>query len=109
MAAHRNTKPLRLLTLAAMGAVLIATLVSFLGRRENRVADRDAASGGAPVEPLRGEVDQQTRAFSLAKTEADHTLYTIKADQVTTLKQTQKNLLHGVVVDIFGKTGTRHD
>jgi lipopolysaccharide export system protein LptA len=105
MPAYQNMKPLRLLVLVAIGGVLIGTLLSFVERWQDRVAD----SGSPNVEPLQGEVDQQTRAFSLAKTEGDHTLYTIKADQVTTLKETQKSLLRGVVVEIFGKTGTRRD
>ncbi len=105
MPSYQNMKPLRLLVLLALGGVLIATWSSFVNRWKSSSADFPAVA----VLPLTGEIDQQTKSFSLSKTDGDHTLYTIKAEQVTNFKDTQKALLSGVVVEIFGKDGTRHD
>ncbi|MSO20896.1 MAG: LPS export ABC transporter periplasmic protein LptC [Acidobacteria bacterium] len=105
MPSYQNMKPLRLLVLLALGGVLIATWSSFVNRWKSSSADSPAEA----VQPLTGEIDQQTKAFSLSKTDGDHTLYTIRAEQVTNYKDTQKALLSGVVVEIFGKDGTRRD
>jgi lipopolysaccharide export system protein LptA len=54
-------------------------------------------------------VGQQTQRFSLSKTLADQTVYTIQAEQVTNYEDTGKALLTGVSVLIYGKDGSRRD
>lgn len=101
MAFRFNPRPLRWLALAGMIAVLWATLSSFLTHTRERAQPRPAP------EPIGPQVSQQTEVFTLSKTSGDHTLYTIRASQVTHFKD--KVVLHGVSILLYGKEGDRHD
>jgi LPS export ABC transporter protein LptC len=103
MALQRHGRRLRLLVLASFLVVLGATLAAYLARR------KPARDEAPPPAPIAADVDQQTQAFSLSKTLADHTLYTIRAEQVTNFRDTGKALLRGVSIVIYGKDGSRRD
>ena len=103
MALNMHTRRLRLLVLASLFITVGATVAAYISRRQQVRQETPQ-----PV-PIAADVDQQTQAFSLSKTLADHTLYTIQAEQVTNFKDTGKALLRGVSILIYGKDGSRRD
>jgi len=101
MAFRFNPRPFRWLALAAMVAVLGATLSGLLERTRERGKTRRSP------DPIAPQVDQQTEAFSLSKSSGDHTLYTVHSRQVTHFRD--KVVLHGVSILLYGKQGERRD
>jgi len=103
MASPWRASRVRSIVLAAIVIVLAGTLGAYLTRRKSRAPEPP------PPKRIAEDVGQQTQAFSLSKTVGEHTLYTIRAEQVTNYEDTGKAQLHGVSVLIFGKDGSRLD
>src|SRR5262245_41391811 len=58
---------------------------------------------------LSGPVERSTQGFSLSKSEAGRTLFTIRAEQAVEYKEGGRAHLKNVNVVVFGKNGDRYD
>lgn len=60
-----------------------------------------------PVVPQ--TVQRQSEEFSFSKVEGERTLFTVRASQLTELREGGKSLLEDVWITIYGRTGQRFD
>lgn len=66
------------------------------------------AQKDAPA-PVPAAVQRQSEEFSFSKVEGERTLFTIRASQVTELREGGKSLLEDVWITIYGRSGQRFD
>jgi lipopolysaccharide export system protein LptA len=91
---------------AATAAVALALIVVgvYAWRRWQVAQAQKEAPAPVPV-----EVQRQSETFSFSKVEGERTLFTIRASQVTELREGGKSLLEDVWITIFGRSGQRFD
>ncbi len=88
---------------AAMALALIAAGVYAWRRWQVAQAQKDAPA------PVPAAVQRQSEEFSFSKVEGERTLFTIRARQVTELREGGKSLLEDVWITIYGRSGKRSD
>lgn len=91
---------------AATAAVVLALIaVGVYAWRRWQVAQ---AQKDAPT-PVSAAVQRQSETFSFSKVEGERTLFTVRASQVTELREGGKSLLEDVWITIYGRAGQRFD
>jgi lipopolysaccharide export system protein LptA len=91
---------------AATAAVVLALAAAgvYAWRRwQAAQAQKDAPA------PVPAAVQRQSEEFSFTKVEGERTLFTIRASQVTELREGGKSLLEDVWITIYGRSGQRFD
>ncbi len=99
-----NTHRLRLWL--ATAAILLAALVAgfyFYGRMRVRRALKDVPKN------LGLNIQQSTQGFTLSKSEAGHTLFTIHASRAVQYKEGGKAELRDVSIVVYGRQSNRYD
>ena len=90
----------------ATAAVLLAALVAgfyFYGRMRVRRAIREVPKN------LGLNIQQSTQGFTLSKSEAGHTLFTIHASRAVQYKEGGKAELRDVSIVVYGRQSNRYD
>jgi len=91
---------------AATGAAVLALItvgVYAWQRWQAAQAQKDAPP------PVPAAVQRQSETFSYSRVEGQRTLFTIRASQVSELREGGKSLLENVWITIFGRSGQRFD
>ena len=91
-----------LLSAAAMLLVIVLGFYSYARWRLHSL-------GRITAQKLGTEVSRSTEGFTLSKSEAGHTLFTIHAARAVEYKQGGRAQLHDVGIVVYGKAGDRFD
>src|SRR5437764_12779487 len=99
-----TSRQLRVFLLSA-AALLLVIVVSFYLYARWRLH----SLGRVTAQKLSTEVSRSTEGFTLSKSEAGHTLFTIHAARAIEYKQGGRAQLHDVGIVVYGKAGDRFD
>ncbi len=94
---------IRRLVLVALVAVTLIVVGNYGWRRWRAYQARQAAPATVP-----GDVQQQAERFTLSRSEAGQTLFTVEAAR-TTERAGKATVLENVVVKVYGRRGERSD
>jgi len=102
----RTSQAARYARWAATAAVALALIVAgvYAWRRWQAAQAHKDAPALVPV-----EVKGKSETFSFSKTEGDRTLFTVRASQLTELREGGKSLLEDVWITMYGRAGQRYD
>ncbi len=91
---------------AATTAIVLALVAAgvYAWRRWQAAQSRKDAPAPVPA-----SVNRQSETFSFSKVEGQRTLFTVRASQVTELREGGKSLLEDVWITIYGRSGKRFD
>ncbi|MGH9793635.1 MAG: LPS export ABC transporter periplasmic protein LptC, partial [Candidatus Acidiferrales bacterium] len=102
----RTSEAARYARWAAVTATVLALIAAgvYAWRQwQARQSQKDAP----PVVPQ--TVQRQSEEFSFSKVEGERTLFTVRASQLTELREGSKSLLEDVWITIYGRSGQRFD
>ena len=97
-------RQLRIYLLSA-AALLLIIVIGFYAYARWRLH----SLGRITAQKLSTEVSRSTEGFTLSKSEAGHTLFTIHAARAIEYKQGGRAQLHDVGIIVYGKSGDRFD
>ncbi len=104
--AMRTSQATRYARWAAVTAVVLALIAAGVyAWRQWQV--RQSQKDAPPVVPQ--TVQRQSEEFSFSKVEGERTLFTVRASQLTELREGGKSLLEDVWITIYGRSGQRFD
>jgi len=105
MATH-SVRNLRLLLLVAIGLTGAATLGVYLSKHRVLLQEQGQRQ---PLERLPATLNQKASVFKMSHSEGSLTTFKATAQRAIENKEGGKSHLEDVDIDIFGKTGGRHD